>query len=99
MREIAMNKLLSIGVIALTLDVAGAAAAELPTYELTGFPITAHQVAVLGAANVYEQTPSPVLTIAGMPASPHQIAVLTPRPNVTAQTTAATLTAVGLSAR
>jgi hypothetical protein len=98
MREIVMKMLLSIGVIALTLDAADTAAAELPTYDLTSFPITAHQVAVLGATNVYEQTPSPVLTIAGMPASPHQVAVLTPRPRV-AQETVVTSRTVGLSDR
>ena len=57
----------------------GAAAAELPTFELMDFPITPHQVAVLGSAHVREQTATPTLTLGGMPASPHQIAVLTPR--------------------
>src|SRR5262249_12134548 len=56
----------------------GAVAAELPTFELMGFPITSHQVAVLGSAHVQEQTPNPTLTLGGLPASPHQIAVLTP---------------------
>jgi len=94
-----MNKLLSIGAIAAILDVTGAAAAELPTYELMGFPVTAHQVAVVGAANVQEQAPTPSLTFGGMPATPHQIAVLTPRASVTARTTATKLTTVGLSGR
>jgi hypothetical protein len=57
----------------------GAAATELPTYEVMGFPITQHQVAVLGSAHVQERSPTPTLTLAGMPASQHQIAVLTPR--------------------
>ena len=57
----------------------GAAAAELPTYELMGIPITPHQVAVMGSARVQEQAPTSALTFGGMPASPHQIAVLTPR--------------------
>jgi hypothetical protein len=57
---------------------ADACALRLPTFELTGFPISRHQVAVLGSARVEESTPAPTLMLAGMPASPHQIAVLTP---------------------
>jgi hypothetical protein len=53
--------------------------AELPSFELKGFPITRHQVAVLGAQGVQEQSATPTLTFDGMPASPHQIAILTPR--------------------
>ena len=53
-------------------------AAELPSYETTGLPISAVQVRVLGAANVQEQ--SPVLTST---ASPHQLSVLTPRAKIT----------------
>jgi len=68
----------------LMLSGAGASAAELPSYELTGFPITPHQFSVVGSANVKEQSPSPSLTVAGMPASPHQVAVLTPRARPTA---------------
>lgn len=60
-------------------------AAELPTYELAGLPISAVQVQVLGAANVGEQ--SPVATSA---ASPHQVRVLTPRTKMTTATVAAT---------
>ncbi|MGY8668396.1 hypothetical protein Q3C01_39335 [Bradyrhizobium sp. UFLA05-109] len=62
-------------VIANGVDVA--AAAELPTYETTGFPITAHQVSVMGAAHVQEAPSVPALTLGGMPASPNQILVLT----------------------
>jgi hypothetical protein len=51
-----------------------------PTFELTGFPISPHQVAVLGSAQVEESSARPTLMLAGMPASPHQIAVLTPPP-------------------
>ena len=54
-----------------------AAAAGLPTYETTGFPITAHQVSVIGAAHVQEAPSVPALTLGGMPASPSQIQVLT----------------------
>ena len=61
-----------------TTDNAGACTLN-PTFEVTGFPITAHQVAVLGSAHVEERAATPTLGLADMPASPHQIAVLTPR--------------------
>jgi hypothetical protein len=64
---------------ALVLGGASATAAELPTFELMGFPITPHQVQVVGAGNVQERSPTSTLTLAGMPASPHQLAVLAPR--------------------
>ena len=54
-----------------------AAAAELPIYESTGLPITAHQVSVIGAAHVEEASSVPALRLGGMPASPSQIQVLT----------------------
>ncbi|WFU40822.1 hypothetical protein QA640_42860 [Bradyrhizobium sp. CB82] len=76
-----------------------ARAAELPSFELTGFPITWHQVAVMGASGVQEQSPAPRLESAGMPASPHQIAVLTPRQSMIAQKKAPKLTTVGFSPR
>jgi hypothetical protein len=75
-----------------------AAAAGLPTFELMGFPITPHQVAVVGSAHVQEQSPNTMHTLGGMPASPHQIAVLTPRPRVTG-TAAVTQTTTGSSVR
>jgi hypothetical protein len=78
-REDAMKQLFLVAVIATALDGANAAAAELPIYELMGFPITPHQLVVVGPANVQEQAPFATLTLAGMPASAHQIAVLTPR--------------------
>jgi hypothetical protein len=56
---------------------ASATAAEFPTFELDGLPITAHQVALLGAAGIQETSATATLTVGGMPASPHQIAVLT----------------------
>jgi len=59
-----------------------ASAAALPSYEVMGFPITLHQISVVGSAHVEEQSPSPSLVMAGMPASPHQVAVLTPRPRM-----------------
>jgi hypothetical protein len=80
--EDTMRNLFSIAAIAaLMLGGAGAAAAELPTFEMTGFPITPHQVQVVGAAHVQERSPTPTLTLGGMPASPHQVTVLTPREN------------------
>jgi len=57
----------------------GAGAAELPTYELMGFPISSHQFSVVGSVHVRERSPVATLTLNGMPASPHQIAVLTRR--------------------
>jgi hypothetical protein len=54
-----------------------AAAAERPTYETAGFPISAHQVSLMGAAHVQEAPSIQALTLGGMPASPHQIEVLT----------------------
>ena len=55
------------------------ASTGIPSYEVMGFPITPHQISILGLAHVEEQSPSPSLMMAGMPASPHQAAVLTPR--------------------
>jgi hypothetical protein len=79
------RKLFSIAATAaLMLGGAGAAAAEPPTFERLGFPMTLHQVQVTGAAHVKEQSPVPTLTLGGMPASPHQVAVLTPRPRAAA---------------
>jgi hypothetical protein len=63
-------------VTALVLGTVGASAGELPQYELAGFPISPHQVSVLGSRGVQEQSPIPTLTLNGMPASPHQIAVI-----------------------
>ena len=67
----------------LMLSGAGASAAELPSYELMGLPITPHQFSVVGSPNIKAQSPSPSLTMAGMPATPHQVTVLTPRPRLT----------------
>ena len=59
-----------------------AAAAELPTYEVAGFPITAVQASVMGSAHLQETSRQSTLTLDGMPASPHQIAVLAPRKRI-----------------
>jgi hypothetical protein len=59
-----------------------ASAAEFPSYEVSGFPISPVQISVLGAtANLKEQPPSTSLTMGDVQASPHQIGVLTPRPD------------------
>jgi hypothetical protein len=66
---------------------ASAIAAELPTFEARGLPITPVQISVLGAAHVQERSPVPTLMLGGMPASPVQIMVLTPRVKEVAATT------------
>ena len=78
---------------------ASACSLHLPTFEVTGFPISPLQVAVLGGAHVEEQSATPALTLAGMPASPHQITVLKPHPKAMGivQASAAPIT-VGLTA-
>jgi hypothetical protein len=79
-----MKKLFSIAAAAAALMMCGGAAiaAELPTYEVMGFPITWHQVGVLGGSGVQEQSFTPTLMFGGMPGSPSQVMVLTPRPKV-----------------
>ncbi|MBR0741290.1 hypothetical protein JQ581_30605 [Bradyrhizobium liaoningense] len=54
-------------------------ATELPSYEVTSFPISATQVQLLGGAGVEEQSAMPAMIVAGMPASPAQVSVLSPR--------------------
>jgi hypothetical protein len=56
-------------------------AAELPSYEAAGLPISPVQVGVLGAANAREQSPVATSTV-----TPVQLSVLTPRTKVTAAT-------------
>jgi hypothetical protein len=85
MEDIMRNLFSIAATVALMLGEAGVAAAELPTFERMGFPITLHQVQVVGAAHVQERSPTPTLTLGGMPASPHQVAALTPRPRMTEQ--------------
>ena len=53
-------------------------AAEPPSYETTGFPISPVQVSVLGAANAREQSPVATSTV-----TPVQLSVLTPRTKLT----------------
>jgi hypothetical protein len=92
-----MKKLFSSTAIVVMLSGASAAG-ELPAFELMGFPITPHQVAVVGSAHVQEQAPTTVLTLGGMPASFHQVAVLTSRSRAT-ETAATTSTNTGTSVR
>jgi hypothetical protein len=95
-----MKKMFVVAAVAAVMVVGSrAGAAELPSFELKGLPITRHQVAVMGAQDVKEQSAIPTLMYGGMPASPHQLAVLTPRPSMTAKATAVKLTTVGLSER
>jgi hypothetical protein len=61
------------------LSTSGVLAADLPTYEIMGFPVTQHQLAAVNSAYVKESAPVSTLTLAGMPASPAQILILTPR--------------------
>jgi hypothetical protein len=84
-----MTKLFTIAVITGgLLNAATATAFELPTYEMMDFPITPHQVAVLGStATVQEQSSTFMHTFDGMPACPHQLQVLTPRIRGTAALT------------
>src|ERR1700751_1650528 len=97
-RGIAMKKLFSITAAAALMMYGGAAiAAELPTYEVMGFPITRHQVAVLGGSGVQQRAPTPALMFGGMPASPSQVIVLTPRPKVAEGAAPAMVTTVGFS--
>ena len=75
-----------LSIAAAALSIAGATAgfaAELPSYEAKGLPVSAVQVRVLGAADVREQSPALTST-----ATAHQISVLTPRKTRTAETTA-----------
>ncbi|MEH2627399.1 hypothetical protein V1292_005454 [Bradyrhizobium sp. AZCC 1719] len=55
----------------------GAVAAELPSYEKAGLPVSAVQVQALGAENVQEASP------VAASATPFQLSVLTPRNRIT----------------
>ena len=68
---------LSIAAVAAALIAASSAgfAAELPTYQVTGFPISPVQAQVLERANVQEQVPSSAV-------SPHQLNAPAPRKKV-----------------
>ena len=55
----------------------GAVAAELPSYQKAGLPISAVQVQVLGAEHVQEASPGATSV------TPVQLSVLTPRHKIT----------------
>ncbi|MGY3036341.1 hypothetical protein ACVIIV_005511 [Bradyrhizobium sp. USDA 4354] len=77
------KKILSIAAALLTIAGGTAAvAAELPTYEANGFPVSPLQVRVLGAAHVEQQLATPTTV-----ASVHQAKVLGPRKVNTADVT------------
>lgn len=79
-----------LSIAAAALSIAGTSAgfaAELPSYEAKGLPISAVQVRVLGAADVTQQSPALTST-----ATAHQLGVLTPRKTRTAETAAPTPT-------
>ena len=67
--SIAASSMLIAGTIAAT-------SAELPTYEVTGFPMTPLQAATLGGAGAREQTAARAPELAGLPATALQMAVL-----------------------
>ncbi len=71
MKKITLS--LAAAAVAITAGTA-ALAAEVPTYEANGLPISPVQVRVLGAANVQEQSAAPADV-----ATLHQVTVLTPR--------------------
>jgi len=60
----------------LVLGAVDTAAADLPTYEVSGLPVTPHQLVTLGPANAEQGLSALTSTVSGMPASPHQIEVL-----------------------
>lgn len=72
-----MRGVLSIA--ACALNVMNATAGELPVFEVAGFPISPHQMMVLGPANVQEQLRESALLPAGLSASPVQLSILVPR--------------------
>jgi hypothetical protein len=75
----------------LVTSIAGATAsfaAELPTYEAKGLPISPVQASLLGAANVEQAQVAPSAV------SPHQVNVLTPRRKVNTATAAPVTTGV-----
>jgi hypothetical protein len=63
-----------IAVAVVALKGATAAAGELPTFELAGFPISAHRVSVIGSANVQAASQLATTAVREIAASPHQVA-------------------------
>ena len=90
-----MKKISASIVAAVISIVAGTAAfaAELPAYELSGFPVSPVQLQVLGPANVQERSPTPTVTASS------QASVLTGRPGLTTGMAAPSRTGTGPAAR
>ena len=82
-------RVLALGVVAAFATSDRTTAAELPTYQLSGFPISPAQAQAVMSAHIEEMCPAPTLMVGGMPASPHQIAVLKRRPPPTTQAASA----------
>jgi hypothetical protein len=98
-RENEMKIVLSIATAAMFLaNGADAMAAEMPTFEVAGFPISPVQAQLMGAANG-EQSRVATFASGGMSASPHQISVLTPRAKRTAAAITPAVTTAGFVAR
>jgi hypothetical protein len=92
MQRLSAKHLLSTTMLAFALlEGAAAGAEELPSYEISSFPATPHQLSVMGSAGVQEQATTPTLTRNTMPASPHQLDVLTPRHGTVRAANAATV--------
>ena len=75
MKKISLS-IATVAVLAMT-AVTGAIAAELPTYEKAGLPVSAVQLQVLGAENVQEAT------LVATSITPVQLGVLTRRKKIT----------------
>jgi hypothetical protein len=93
-RTIVKKITLSIAAVAAALIAASSAgfAAELPTYQVTGFPISPVQAQVLERANVQEQVPSSAV-------SPHQLNAPAPRKKVATAAGTPVQTTTGSSLR
>jgi hypothetical protein len=86
-----VKRLLATTVLGFVILGSAARAAELPAFEVSTFPATPLQVAVIGGAGVQEQAATPTLTRNGMPASPHQLSILTPRRDTVAAASPSTV--------
>lgn len=78
-------KILTFSIAAAALAIAGSTAtfaAELPSYEVNGIPVSSMQVGLLGGAHVQQQVTAPAVN-----ATPLQVSVLTPRKVKTATVT------------
>ena len=81
-----LNARMVLSAVSATLLSGIASAKVFPFYELSGFPISPHQISVLGVTgNLKEQSPTTSLTMDGMPASPHQVLALTPHRRIPLQ--------------